>query len=261
MDKIDKFSFNRIWLLWEYFRPGIMKHWLICAIATICCYALMQMSVAGHDNLTLYSLSSSALGFVLYFAPLLFTRYNDRRFEIQLPVTVGEKTVFSVGYCTIVIPAVVIIVWYACEGFAALCGLPISNIERIGEESFHELEAMGMTFNRSLMMIMNIAQNTLIILITLYVVIATHRNRTLWAVITPFAAMIALSIISGIYGIYIAIKAAEAVPNGSEAEFTNAMMQAMSPGNNVVIIGISILLLLNIATIYMIYRKFSKIQA
>ncbi|MDE7406894.1 MAG: hypothetical protein K2M76_00615, partial [Muribaculaceae bacterium] len=175
---------------------------LLYPAVTIIMFAIgIYATNAGGPVLSLLSvgLMSSILSFMVYFAPCVLTRRNTRRVELMLPASALEKSIVLLAYFLIIIPAIStglyqLLNYIATHWFNQPCILDLTS-SITNDEDFSRF----MSLHSSIAYIASLTQGATYILTSLWCVLYYRINRTLKAIIWSVVAMVAVSMISGIF--------------------------------------------------------------
>ena len=191
----DKFSLERVGLLWDFFQPRIVKQLGWTILYMVITYFLIAMCCE-INSYALYSICLMLPLQPLYFGPIIFATYHNRELFVQIPATSTEKTSFILGYVLIVIPLIMYITWLSSEAIGAIIGLP-SNIMHYFD---YRLRNYGVS---NIFTIASLFIDAIPVIVSLYVILSSSIHRVLRGVLSVFAAIFALGIINFFVGIWL----------------------------------------------------------
>lgn len=208
MTLTDKFSLERVAMLWRYYTPGMASHLLLTAGLSLLCYLIALLSVKIHDGLGLYSVAAWLRMFGYYCGPLHFARFRDRNFSLQLPATPGERTFIMLFYVMVVVPAVIAVTWYASVGVASMFTDNASVLPVVTELINAEAKVDGISLNLNDLtgtMPLQYLQNATVVFVCLLCVVLSRRSPVTNGIIGIIVSLVAMSVIGGIVGIIVVL--------------------------------------------------------
>lgn len=195
------FSINRLGKYARFYLPMEKKIAVFTVLCVVLGYILCQISTMGTPGVGLFSLGSFIILLPFYAAPLTFSRNTEPSMTIGLPVSWVEKSVGMLGFCFVVVPLTMTIIWYICVGFGALfCAHadPAIYMQKYivasSEINFDDMQ----NFNES-GKFLNYISSMYAPAIGLFAVVNARKAKLTWGILSQIIAYIAVSIISGIY--------------------------------------------------------------
>lgn len=190
-------SARRLWLLARFMYPTIKKQlWLYPAAITayfiaISLVAYISESYTGPDVVT-----SLFFGSLFYFAPVVLSARDNRLVISQLPVTAGEKMTFLYLYFWVAVPVLLVAGTYIGLGVCMVWGnsaingmltemLSLANQKWISGNAFFAI---------------NFLSGLMMMTVTIYPMVSKSNNRILHSVVSFFAMLFAIALVSGVAG-------------------------------------------------------------
>ncbi|MDO4319136.1 MAG: hypothetical protein Q4C34_01045 [Bacteroidales bacterium] len=208
MTLTDKFSTERLIMLWRYYTPGMTRQLWLTAALTLLCYLISLGATFLPESLGLYTFASFVLMFGYYCGPLHFARFRDRNFSLQLPATAAERTLFMLFFTMIVVPAVMVVTWYASVGIASLftANAPITTVmlARVDADAAQSGVNLGQFSD---VMCLQRVQDVIPMLVCLLCVTSSRRTPVTNGIIGVIVSLVAMSMIGGIIGLTIGFTA------------------------------------------------------
>lgn len=196
----DKFTPSRLGLMWNYYSRWIYIQAAIYAAIIILIYLVSFWTAESELFFFLIgSAGQTALAALAYVAAIVFAIPANRQAEIMLPASVGEKSVFYLGYAFIAAPLFITGVWMACNGIGSLFS-DHGNVQglyngMIGSIMEVTTGSGSETWNSEVLSAMN---STLLIAGTLYGALAARTQRVLWSIAGAAAAYFAEMVVGTI---------------------------------------------------------------
>jgi len=244
------FSWQRTAIVAGYYLPSLRLQLILypalSAAVGIINYFMFNTSVWGLFG----GMMTLALQFMLYLAPIAFTRKSSQAIETILPATWTEKAIFIITYSLVVVPLLVYIPKFACTQLLNLffdsdiAAFPFSNLS-----SFRNFAV-------------NLVQDIVPTATCLFVVMNRTTNRALLGSVWAIVSLVIIGITGAIIGIIIIYDSGiiQTVTNGNtldETDVTNAILSTSTPYINIISI---ICLLYIIGMICLTAQKLKKIQ-
>lgn len=211
---VNSFSMHRSYMSGICSFPAIKCQLLIYSLVSVAVYIiyLLMHPVNEVIRLAVYSMLSSALSFMISFAPIVFARY-DVAIETLLPAKAVEKFLFMVVYSFILIPIAIYVPYSILNGIVswispdyALDSLlaPTASISKASVETLMEsLNTTELKFFALISKVDTIVPSAACLL----AVISYRRNRAAMGIVWAVVSMIGFAIIGGLWGFYMAINA------------------------------------------------------
>lgn len=194
-----------------------------------------------------YSLISILVTYCMYSGGLIFSRRDDSLMT-QVPAKISEKTAFQLLYSLIIVPMIVMLLWYALNFIG---GLFIENgdMECAIKKVIKIKYGFEITASMKIATFINSAcQTATVILTMLLVVIKSKKYRLMKGLLTPVIILLFLGIVSGIYGFVAAITGYEQLPlNDNHELFVDRVV------NEITTIAIFVDIILTIYCIFVCY--------
>lgn len=215
----NRFSIDRLSLLWNFYWPAIKLQGAIAGGATVLAYllslwgvSLIGMTPLSDDyepgiGLILYSFGSNLLYWCLFAGVLMFGMCRVRRDAIMLPASWQEKSVFYLGYILILYPLYILAIWYALSGLASLF-TPCAFTSRAIYTWLSEAPASVHAYVR-LALPFNIVMTIFIISCGAFAMAYAKRSRVAMAVVGVLAGMAMNVVIGIVVGILVIVKSNE----------------------------------------------------
>lgn len=248
---------NRFDMVWGFYQPGILRQWMWTAVALFVVYLLALMSRFTH-SFVLFGLTNVLVVLPVYFGPIVFATYRDRSLQILLPASGAEKAVFMLLYTVVVLPLVVVAMWYIYEGIFSLLGVAPDVLDAFDVRIDTDFNKLGLKdfvlFNP-----LRICSELFPPLVCLYVVVSSKTQRVLKGVCGIVGGALSLSFFSGIYGAVLGIRTAHLESTGVDIEqaLKISLAETYDVAHLLMSIGIPLILLAGIA---MIWRRIVKVQ-
>lgn len=265
MTQTDKFSATRCAAVWRFYSPGMTRHLILIGVATLICYLCELASTFGFDTfgMGIFTATNFALMLVYYSGPLHFARFRDRTLTLQLPATAGERTAVIMGYVLVAVPAVIAAVWFCASGTASFFTDHYNPTRCMMEYVSTMSNEAGLSLpGTTKFSVLQHFQDVIPTMVCLCCVMSSRRNAIVNGVAGIVVALIAMSFIGGIYGVFTAMTAglsdamsgAEFNPDKFLASFTSTLVY--------IIYSISVLAVATVMyTAIRIYRSFRHQQA
>ncbi len=211
---INSFSMRRSYMSGICSFPAIKCQLLIYSLVSVAVYIiyLLMHPVNEVIRLAVYSMLSSALSFMISFAPIVFARY-DVAIETLLPAKAIEKFLFMAVYSFILIPIAIYVPYSILNGIVswispdyALDSLlaPTASISKASVETLMEsLNTTELKFFALISKVDTIVPSAACLL----AVISYRRNRAAMGIVWAVVSLIGFAIIGGLWGFYMAISA------------------------------------------------------
>ncbi|MDE6174300.1 MAG: hypothetical protein K2F88_01905 [Duncaniella sp.] len=256
--KNDKFSWHRCLSLVLLYKKPITYYLSGSAIISFLCFMLVEfVNHTGGNAMTSYSLTSVLVAAALYFSPIVFAR-QDHTLLTLLPVKPAEKLVFYLLFTLCVTPIVIEGIWYGLNGLFTLINKDwdLTNIIRsyIASSGISLAEddkcPMGMT-----QIISGCIQAFAAIITSLYTVQRANHHRTIKAILSGLAVIIAIALCAGIIGFIVALS--DIKDGVSPTDLPATMLDDMMP---MMIVLESILFIYGLFMTYNLYRLLASRQ-
>lgn len=256
----DKFSFQRIDQIWSFYHPAIMRQWIWTIIAVV---ALFQIAVLARatDSIALFLLVNTLMCAPVYLGPLVFTYYNDRAMQIQLPATACEKATFYLFHSLIVIPLAVLVLWLSLNGLSSIWNDGETIYTYFTTQLMDGLNVIGVNYMSWKFVLQRSFTELLPVSAALYTVLAARTHRVIKGIAAAISTLIAYGILSGIAGFITAYNNLQGLKGMSEPEIENASSHLATIVMTDIVLAMSIFAaVFNILFIYLIYRKVKRMQ-
>lgn len=257
----DKFSFQRIDQIWSFYHPAIIRQWMWTLIAVVALFLIAALARA-IDSFGTFSLVNTMVCAPVYLGPLVFTYYNDRAMQIQLPATACEKASFYIFHSLIVMPVAVLTLWLSLNGLSALWGNGITIYDYFMDHLLDEFTSAGISIMSPQFIIQRLFMELLPVSVTLYTVLAARSHRVIKGICAAIGTLIAYGILSGIVGFVAALTNVQMFTGSSEeicsdnrtVEFVTKMMSDL-------MLTLTVFSAITVVFfIYLIYRKVKRMQ-
>ncbi len=253
----DRFSFSRFEQVWQFYCPGIMRQWGWTAAAVAVLYMLALMARL-MQSFVLYSVVSSLLVVPFYLGPIIFAVYRDRAMQVLIPASGYEKALFMLSYTLLILPLVMVAMWFSIEGFFGLFGVDGNVLGAFVDMAHKNLEGIGMDDVR-LYSFQRLASEAIPALTCLYVVVSSRGQRVLKGICGIAGSLMALGFVGGVYGFFLGIKIAGL--SGSDAEIKDAAAGIITDTVQPAIAVISVALAMAfVVGVVLTWRRILKVQ-
>lgn len=198
-------SKSRLKLLFNFYRPALIRQLPICGILLLALYALTVSAVAevvNYDNRSYvlqFSFASSCVTLLYFAGPLVFAWCRNRSALITLPATWQEKALLMLGYVLIIYPAFLAALWYAAMGITSLFSDFANPVSAMTEY----LIGNGGEFMRPLVSLSpyaNASSAMTIALATCLTIVLSRKHRMARAVGTTVGGLLVLFIVGAVMG-------------------------------------------------------------
>lgn len=253
MTQYDKsFSWERMKMVAAYYYPVLKPQMIWFPIAVVVLYSLAVLCQMVDWLAPVGAVLTAPFSFMLYLAPIVLARRDNRLVTSMLPATAVEKVAFLAAYFFVMVPLMIFGVEYVLIGITELVApeynFVINVLEQVGIENY--------------LIILNQLDELIPLALCFWGVIYFKENRTLKAILVSIGGSIAMGIVGAIYGIAIAAKAVldakaagvEFNPDAFEEDFSVQLAQNIEP----LVIGLSVLSVLIIA--FMIWCSYRRIK-
>lgn len=192
-DTDNRFSWDRVVRIGEFYFPALRMQVILYPVVALVLYGL---TLLGHytfgNTIGILSggLSSTALSFMFYFAPVVLTRRDARIVETMLPATTAEKSVFMLGYFMVVIPVLSFGVYYGV-------GAALQWIFSLDDVLLASVQMTGMAYT-PLLWACNLMSAIVPAITCLWAVMVVARSRALMGMVWSVVSLISLSVLSGL---------------------------------------------------------------
>ena len=242
------FSWARVKMVAAYYYPVLKPQiiWYPIVVAVLYCLAVLCQMV---DWLApVGAVLIAPFSFMLYLAPIILARRDNRLIISMLPATAVEKIVFLTAYFFVMVPLMIFGVEYALIGVTELVAPEYNFVINV-------LKQVGID---NCLIVLNQLDELIPLALCFWGVIYFKENRTLKVILVSVGGMVAMGIVGAVYGIFIAGKAVldaqeAGVEFNAEAfgdNFAVQMAQHMEP----MIIGLSTLSILLV--VFVIWRSY-----
>lgn len=157
-------------------------------------------------------LGTVVIGLMIILSPYIFARDDDAAGFIMVPARTDEKFWFCVLYTCVFIPLVTIGLWNLLATIGSLFSDRFFDYEDVGFMMFNDTEVLeikelveGSAAWSLLKMLVSLTSQLVPIVTTLFVALIARKSARFKTLITPFALIIILMILSLIAGIAFAI--------------------------------------------------------
>lgn len=182
----------------QYNYPLLRWQIIFYLLISLCCGTLILLPVGDVAQVSIFTVTWSALPLMFVFSPLVFARNGDsRKVERQIPVSAGEKLAFYLIYLCIVVGVSV----YAIP---ELCLWLYTKIPSVQTESIMDLLKIRYS-TYAMLTCSNIMSVFAALMTCLCVVLRARSNRIIKAVISVFGFQIVIGLMGAFYGAYIAL--------------------------------------------------------
>ncbi len=257
----DKFSLHRLDLIWSYYSPAIMRQWrwTIVAISIMFGLALLARTI---ESTGLFSMVNTLLLFPVYLGPLVFTVYDDRSMQIQLPATAAEKATFYVLHSLVIVPLAVLALWISLNSLSgAIFGDGIYNY--FMDTMLEDFTERGIEVLSPVFIIQRLFMELMPVAVVLLTVLAARRHRVIKGIGAAIGTLLAYGVISGLTGFFVAFTEANHLETLGKMDFsgeeatqfvTDIMSRLLNILTCVTVVGLAV-------TIVLIYRQVRRMQA
>lgn len=218
MSNENKFSINRIAGLCRFYGPAIRLHVILIATATIAGYLMSLWGVSGNLNILLYALGIYIVNFAYYSGPFMLCFCRERGFEIGVPASIAEKSVFTLGYIFIFVPAIIASLWYGSMGIASFfnTNADVTRSILLYAENLNNNINMLDIMNSS--MFYNITTEIMVVSVALLVIVSVRISRFALGVAAVLGTLFVQAIIGGVIGVIGVMHAIPAADGGEELD-------------------------------------------
>lgn len=258
----DKFSFRRLDLIWSYYSPAIMRQW-IWTLAVVFAMFGMAMLARLLESMGLFSFINTLLFFPVYLGPLVFTVYNDRAMQIQLPATAAEKATFYILHSLVIMPVAVLALWTSLNSLSGLIFGDDNGIYGYFLPTVLEgFTNSGISVLSPIFILQRLFMELTPVAVVLLTVLIARRHRVLKGIGAAIGTLLGYGIISGLIGFVVAIfeaknvaaLASENVGDEMVPEIVNHILSRLLN----TLTGITIVCLT--VTVILIYRRVRRMQ-
>lgn len=179
----------------DYYRRHMLRQVLIYVVAVVALYLLSVIPQTTLLSVILQSLSTFVMSLLLCFGPLVFADENSRQLTVLLPVRASEKFTVILLWCFVAVPFIIWATWTVMWCATLWTDVAVSFGELYGVTGNEILEILYPWLCAS-----KVAQDSIIVLIVLWVALAARRGVTSKAVLAAFGAMVGFGIIGMIIG-------------------------------------------------------------
>lgn len=253
----DRFSSGRFGLLWDFYRPGILRQLGWMAAGLLCLYILAILTRAAN-SFGLFGLVNTMIVLPIYLGPLVFAVYRDRSLQTLLPASGIEKALFMLLYTVVAVPLAEVVIWYGIEGVFGVFGVApdvLRSFDGKIKESFMELGIADYdVFNP-----LRLATELLPAVVCLYVVVSSRGQRVLKGIGGIVGTVVAMGLVSGIYGAYMGFRFAMLESDGMAMEEAVRITVAEATPTLIAVMSVIVPLLLLLA-VAITWRRITKVQ-
>lgn len=191
------FSWKRVGLVVDYYLPTLRKQIILYPAAIAAMFLIVYACQFMGDVMAEASVAiMGASSFMLYWAPLILCRHDDRVVVTQLPVTAAEKWTVLVGYFFVVIPILVYGLIYALSGLV----MWLTPEYEFYISMYHKLPNLG-----------HIVVTTRFIellpaALCLWGALHFKTNRALMSMLTSAAVLVINGVLGGVWGMILAFR-------------------------------------------------------
>jgi len=224
----DRFSYQRFDLLWSYYHPAIIRQW-VWTIVAVLAFFLVGVLARYIESFTLFSLINTLLALPVYLGPLVFTLYNDRAMQIQLPATAGEKATFYIFHSIIIMPVAVLAIWLSLNGiYASLWGDGEGIYGYFMVKMIESMANSGIEVMSFKLVVQRIFMELLPVAVTLYTVLSARTHRVIKGIGAAIGTLVAYGIVSGIVGFFTALTRIKTLENVPAENIDNEAVQMVT---------------------------------
>ncbi|MDE6334669.1 MAG: hypothetical protein K2L77_08500 [Muribaculaceae bacterium] len=260
----DKFSFSRFDLIWAYYSPAIMRQWIWTIAAVIVMFGLILLARL-FESVGLFSMINTLLFFPVYLGPLVFTIYNDRSMQIQLPATAAEKATFYILHSLVIMPAAVAGLWLSLNSLSGVMfGYDNGVYGHFMSSVLDDFTHSGIDLLSTSFIVQRMFMELLPVAVVLLTVLVARSHRVIKGVGAAIGTLLAYGVVSGVLGFFVAINEARhvaavaAINDGGEEMALQVASEILSRLLSIltVISGVSL-----VVCIILIYRCVRRMQA
>lgn len=196
---IDKFSWRRVWMLFQLYYPGLKKQIIAMPIVTFVATIIGGIYCRlGYEISTSLIIPLFTTGVFLYFTPIGLAHKNYQDLSVILPVKTSEKFAFLVLYFFVFLN-----IENNLSFFLSLL-IVYSNISG-GIPAFFDLAKMAFQQFGLSLFICSVPVYITLIAIMLLTIISSRRNRIIKTIVAMLISFITLIMSSGILGLIIGV--------------------------------------------------------
>lgn len=258
MEQYNKFSWKRVGTLIRLNRRAVDRQLTITVLLALVSYFIMfgATYTSPSSGLGLYTLASFILCVVFVAGPLTLSAWRDKVFECQVPATAGEKTVFAILFTVVAIPLAGLIVYW---GAGSICSLFTDHA--LVDRYYLKLLTDHSPYMDEIPYWVYIIQQLQMLVpmcACLLTVVTSRRNVVVNGILAVVIAWIAMSIIGGLYGIYLGFSTGfQAAASGVQADPEAIVRTIMESVPTIAIICASIGILSLGVSSWLLYRKYA----
>lgn len=259
----DKFTFSRFDLIWSYYSPAIMRQWIWTIAAVIVMFGLVILARL-TESTGLFSMVNTLLFFPVYLGPLVFTVYNDRTMQIQLPATAAEKATFYILHSLVIMPVAILVLWVSLNSLSgSLFGYENGMYGYFMSSIMDDLDRSGIAVFSMSFIVQRLFMELMPVAVVLLTVLVARNHRVIKGIGAAIGTLLAYGVVSGIVGFVVALSEAvhlETVATGNDGDEFAAQVVTDIVGrllNTLTVISAICL----VATVIIIYRCVRRMQA
>lgn len=188
-------------MAWRCYSPGMVRELLLIGALTLASYLIAFASTQFIWGILLFGMTGYVTSITYCCGPMHFARFRDSSFELQIPVTPGERTAVMLLYTLVVVPGVMAAVWFGAS-FVTSFFSPDAWISTrmmvsryLSELDQSELDSVSFIFKYTWLQQL---QNILPALVCLLCVVLSRRNKVLKGVIGIIVTYIVMAVGSGV---------------------------------------------------------------
>lgn len=197
----DKFSWERVRFVFRYYWPVLRLQTIIYPLVSLVCYLIglwiSQTSLTGVVGM----MFSGVLPFMVYFAPAILGRRQGLVFDAMLPARVSERLLVLAGYFLVGVPVMTYGIYYGLgwgiEHLFHISDGPISVMSSVtnamlSNEVLFDSSVKSMSYVTTIVSMLSFAA------VSLWVVLAFKRSRTIGSILVTAASWFGVSMITSI---------------------------------------------------------------
>lgn len=179
----------------DYYRRPMLRQVLIYVIAVVALYLLSVIPQTTLLSVMLQNISTFVMSLLLCFGPLVFADENSRQLTVLLPARASEKFTVILLWCFVAVPFIIWATWTVMWCATLWTDVAVSFGELYGVMDNHTLEILY-----PWLCAIRVVQDSITVLIVLWVALAARRGVTSKAVLAAFGTMVGFGIIGMIIG-------------------------------------------------------------